>query len=234
MKEIGEEGQEKLKRSSVIVIGAGGLGSAVLTYLCMAGIGNLTIVDSDTVSITNLNRQFLHTEADIGRKKTESSMEKLKALNSEIEIRTVEINVNEDNAEDLIRNHDVVLTCVDNTETRMAVNRSSVKLGIPFIDGAIAGFYGQVIMILKDGACLECTGYGNTRIIKPVPVLGAVAGVTGSLQALLCIRLLLGQGYDNAGKIFVFDGKSMSLDTVEIEKDEACSACGKMGVLNDR
>ena len=144
LKEIGEEGQSKLASSCVTVVGAGGLGSSALFCLASAGIGSIKIIDSDTVELSNLNRQLIHTEADIGKNKALSASQKLRRYNSEITVTPVDSHLNEENASSLIAGSDIVLACVDNNETRLALNKVCAELGVPLIDGGVGGFEGYV------------------------------------------------------------------------------------------
>ncbi|MBE5979525.1 MAG: HesA/MoeB/ThiF family protein [Paenibacillaceae bacterium] len=226
MKEIGEEGQNTLKKSKVTVIGAGGLASPVLTYLACAGVGTITLIDYDTVSDSNLNRQFLYHEKDMGMNKAELAGEVLNSLNSQITINPVSERIDEENIGKIINGADVVIDCVDNVETRLIVNRECIKQDIPLVEGGVYGFYGFVMSIKKDFPCLECIGYGNTKLKRPGPVLGAVVGVIGSLQAVECIKILLGLDEVLYGKMLNYDGLSVSFDLVELQKNDLCEVHG--------
>jgi len=226
MKEIGEEGQNTLKKSKVTVIGAGGLASPVLTYLACAGVGTITLIDYDTVSDSSLNRQFLYHEKDMGMNKAEQAGEVLNSLNSQITINPVSERIDEENIGKIINRADVVIDCVDNVETRLIVNRECIKQDIPLVEGGVYGFYGFVMSIKKDFPCLECIGYGNTKLKRPGPVLGAVVGVIGSLQAVECIKILLGLDEVLYGKMLNYDGLSVSFDLVELQKNDLCEVHG--------
>ena len=228
--QIGEEGQQRLKNSRVTVIGAGGLGCPVLTYLVEAGVGNIRIIDSDSVSLTNLNRQFLHREADTGRKKTESAEEKLRTMNSSVKINTVTGRLTEENAEELIVGStgssctmpDVVIDCVDNIKTRLVVSEWCMQREIPLVEGGISGFYGFVTVISRETACLECLGYHSGMDGKTVPALGTTAGVIGSLQAAECLKILLGAGNILYGRMLQYDGLESCFDEIRIQYRENC------------
>lgn len=224
MKEIGEEGQNILMQSKVVVVGAGGLASPVLTYLTCAGVGTITFIDYDIVSESNLNRQFLYHEKDIGELKAKIAKDVLNDLNSNITINYVSEKLNENNIMDFIQGADVVVDCVDNIETRLMVNRECLKMDIPLVEGGVNGFYGFVMSVKRNFSCLECIGYGNTKMKRPCPALGAVVGVIGSLQAVECIKILLGLEDVLYGKMLNYDGLSVSFDLVEMQKDDLCEA----------
>lgn len=226
IKKIGEKGQKTLIQSKVVVIGAGGLASPVLTYLTCAGIGTITFVDYDTVSESNLNRQFLYHEKDIGKPKAQIAKEVLQELNSEIVMKSVSEKISEDNIIDMIKGADVVIDCVDNVETRLIVNRGCLQMNIPLVEGGVNGFYGFVLSIKRDSPCLECIGYQNSKLQRPGPNIGAVVGVIGSLQAVECIKILLGLEDVLYGKMLNYDGLSVSFETVEFQRNKLCEAHG--------
>ena len=241
--QIGAEGQEKLLRSSALVVGAGGLGSPALTYLAKAGVGLLGIVDSDTVALSNLNRQFLHNSGDIGRFKTDSAKEKISALNNEIEIKTYNEQLNDNNAKDIFSDYDIILGAVDSFETRFVINRACVSLNIPYIDGGVNGFSGCVMFSNPPRTpCLKCifpdTGsFASSRptgaaakketpgVLSRFAVLGTTAGVIGTIEANIALLYLLGLLNPAENKLFVYDGLLMGFDMVEIKRSEGCSVC---------
>lgn len=221
--QIKKEGQERLQGAFVTVIGAGGLGCPVLTYLAAAGVGHIRIIDCDEVNITNLNRQFLHSEYDIGRKKADSASEKLKRFNSGIETEPLCMYLTDENAEELIGSADVVVDCVDNIKTRLIVNEACLRKKIPLVEGGITGFYGFVTDILPEYACLKCLGYDENMDKEEIPALGACAGVIGALQAGECLKILLNAGNPLYGRILQYDGLLGSFDEIEIMKHENCA-----------
>lgn len=225
--QIGEEGQKKLQKARVTVIGAGGLGSPVLTYLTEAGVGHIRCVDEDVVSLTNLNRQFLHAEQDIGKYKVDSAKVKLKALNSSVQIETVCSRVTEKNAGELVAGSSVVVDCVDNISTRLCVNRACLGQGIPLVEGGISGFYGFVTAILPEYACLECMGYHEGMEETTIPAVGVTAGVIGSLQANECLKIILGIGEPFYGRMLQYDGLTGSFEEIEVMKSEDCRLHGE-------
>lgn len=224
IKQIGEKGQDILMQSKITVIGAGGLASPVLTYLTCAGVGTITLVDYDTVTDSNLNRQFLYHEKNIGKPKALNARKVLSELNSEITINQRSEKITDDNIREIIKDSDVVIDCVDNVETRIIVNRGCLMMNIPLVEGGVNGFYGFITSIKREYPCLECIGYHNTKMKRPCPALGAVVGVIGSLQAVECIKILLGLEGILYGKILSYDGISASFDVVDTEKNDNCEA----------
>ena len=224
MKEIGEKGQEKLKQATVTVVGCGGLGSPVLTYLTSAGIGKLIIIDFDEVSESNLNRQFLYSIKDIGRMKVECAKERLQDLNHEIEIVDFYEKVSSDNIGKFIDSADVVIDCVDNLETRILLGRECLRRKIPLVEAGVEGFYGWIMSIGKETACLECIGFDNMRIRRQGPIIGTTAGVIGCLQANECIKIVLGMEGTLFGRMLQYDGINGSIDSIELQKDDSCRA----------
>lgn len=224
MEKIGDDGQKKLMNSRIVVIGAGGLASPVLIYLACAGIGEITVVDYDVVSETNLNRQFLHKEKDVGKFKVVSAKEMMEELNSEIKINAIVEKLNKDNVEKMLYGADVVIDCVDNVETRITVNRACITLDIPLVEAGISGFYGFVLAVKKEYSCLECIGYENIKLHTPVPALGAVVGVIGALQAVECIKIILGLEGVLYGKMLNYDGLTATFETVDLHKNSMCKA----------
>lgn len=220
--QIKEEGQNRLQNALVTVIGAGGLGSPVLTYLAEAGVGHIRCIDEDTVSLTNLNRQFLHGEQDIGKKKVDSAKETLEALNSNIQVDAICCKVTDENVEKLIEGSDAVVDCVDNITSRLSTNRACLKKNIPLVEGGISGFYGFVTVIQPESACLECMGYHEGMDGKVIPVIGTTAGVIGALQANECLKIILGSGEPLYGRMLQYDGLNGSFDEIEIQKSETC------------
>ena len=224
MKEIGDKGQEKLTQSTVAVVGCGGLGSPALTYLACAGIGKLILIDCDEVSETNLNRQFLHGMKDVGRPKVVSAKERLLEMNGEIEILGIEEKLTGENVEKFIEDADVVVDCVDNIETRILLGRACLRKDIPLVEAGVQGFYGWIMSVGREFACLECMGFENIVITRPVPIIGTTAGVIGTLQANECIKILLGMEGTLFGTMLQYDGISGSMDRIELQKSDFCKA----------
>jgi len=229
--QIGQQGQERLEAGKVTVIGAGGLGSPVLTYLVSAGVGKIQIVDCDIVSESNLNRQFLHNTVDVGKLKVFSAKEKLSMLNPNVVLSTVNRRLNAENIEKCIAGSDVVVDCVDNIDTRIMVARACIKLNIPLVEGGVRGLYGYVIDIGRDYPCLSCLGYDKAKQVTPVPVLGVTAGVIGCMQANECIKLLLGIGEPLYGRMLNYDGLSGTWEEVQVKKAENCPVHGNINTV---
>ncbi|HEX2938562.1 MAG TPA: HesA/MoeB/ThiF family protein [Ruminiclostridium sp.] len=222
MPQIGQVGQKKLEQSTVTVIGAGGLGSPVLTYLTSAGVGTIRIIDCDIVSESNLNRQFLHNTEDIGKLKILSSKEKLSLLNPNVNFKVINKRLDNNNIHEIITGSDVVVDCVDNIATRIITARACIKLNIPLVEGGVCGFYGYVIDIGRDFACLSCLGYDKVQPKTPVPVLGVTAGAIGCMQANECIKLLLGVGEPLYGRLLNYDGLSGTWEEIRVKKSDDC------------
>ncbi|MBL4862028.1 MAG: HesA/MoeB/ThiF family protein [Crocinitomicaceae bacterium] len=211
LNEFGEENQLKLKNSSVLVIGAGGLGCPSLQYLVAAGVGNVRIMDGDTVDISNLHRQILFSHEDIGESKAEVATQKLTQLNPHVNITAVKEWLTKENALEYIKDHDVILDCSDNFETRYLVNDACVIEKKPFIYGAISKFEGQIsVSNHQDGPTYRCL-FPEPPSAKDAPncadagVLGVLPGIIGTNQALECIKLLTGMGELLSGKLLIID-----------------------------
>ncbi|RLE50393.1 MAG: adenylyltransferase [Candidatus Methanomethylicota archaeon] len=224
---VGEEGQKKLKLAKVLVAGAGGLGSVASIYLAAAGIGHIVIVDKDKVDITNLNRQVVHWEEDIGKFKALSAAEKLRKLNSDVEIEGIVEEIREDNVDELLNGVNVVVDALDNYETRLLLNRAVVNKGIAMVHGAVHGFEGQVMTIIPGKtACLNCLYRG----VKPrgfVPTIGIAPAVIGALEVTEVIKYLLGIGELLLNRMLIFDGEQMRFYEVQVQKDPMCPTCSR-------
>jgi adenylyltransferase/sulfurtransferase len=226
--EWGIERQKKLKASKVIIAGVGGLGCSASVYLAAAGVGHLILIDKDKVDLSNLNRQILHWERDIGKNKVASAVNKLQALNSDIKIEGKVLTINERNAKDLIRGATVVVDGQDNFKTRFILNEACVEVGIPFVHGCIYGLEGRVMTVMpKKSACLRCVYKTTPPEQKSFPVLGATAAVTASLQAIETIKLITGIGKPLLNSLLIGDGSEMIFQSFEISKDPNCPVCGK-------
>ncbi|MDR2943926.1 MAG: HesA/MoeB/ThiF family protein [Methanosarcinales archaeon] len=231
---FGTSGQNKLAAASVFIAGAGGLGSPVATYLAAAGVGRIILLDCDTVEKTNLNRQFLHREADIGRPKAESGAEKLRLLNPEIQAEAVCGLLTEENIEKMAGDCQIIVDALDNDKTRRILAAFAVRTKKPYFHAAVSGFRGQFASFHpEDGPCYFCmfskTESEESKISEnqTVPIVGATAGVVGSMQANEIIKYITGAGKEHSGKLFIWDGVSNTLDFIEIEKDEDCEICSK-------
>ncbi|HXY49046.1 MAG TPA: molybdopterin-synthase adenylyltransferase MoeB [Terriglobales bacterium] len=233
MPEVGMEGQQKLKAARVLCIGAGGLGSPLALYLTAAGVGTLGIVDFDVVDFTNLQRQIIHTTADVGRKKLESAADKLKAINPSINLQTFETRLSSDNALGLFREFDIVADGTDNFPTRYLVNDACVLSGKPNVYGSIFRFEGQAsVFATKEGPCYRCL-YPEPPPPGLVPscaeggVLGILPGLVGVMQATEVIKLILGQGEPLIGRLLLIDALGMKFRELKLRKNPDCPACGR-------
>jgi len=224
---FGEEGQEKLKRAAVFVAGAGGLGSPISTYLSIAGVGKIILADFDRVEKSNLNRQFLHHEKDIGREKIISAEEKLLSMNPDIKVETIKEKITDENADSIVPPCNLIIDALDNFDTRHVLNRLAVKRKIPLMHGAVSGYRGQVTTVIPGKTpCLCCIFPGSFK--KEVfPVLGTTPGVIGSIQANEAIKYLTGQGKLLENRLLLWDGSSCSFSELNINKTENCAICGK-------
>jgi len=226
---IGREGQEKLKRSTVLIAGAGGLGSASALYLAAAGVGRLIIVDPQDVELSNLNRQVLHWTSDIGRAKVESAREKLRRLNPNVEVEVYREELTEELARRLVSRADIVIDALDNWEARFLLNRVCVELGKPFIHAGVEGFYGQMLVVVPGkGPCLQCLLPRQPPSRSGVPVLATTPGVLGLLQATEAIKLLTGVGEPTIGRLIIYDGYSMTFSEVRVRRRPDCPVCSRI------
>src|SRR5215470_15671581 len=232
MPEVGMEGQQKLKAARVLCIGAGGLGSPLALYLGAAGVGTLGIVDFDVVDYTNLQRQIIHSTADVGRKKLDSAAEKLKAINPFLNIRRFETRLSSDNALELFKEFDIIADGTDNFPTRYLVNDACVLTGKPNVYGSIFRFEGQAsVFATKEGPCYRCL-YPEPPPPGLVPscaeggVLGILPGLVGVIQATETIKLILGRGDSLAGRLLLIDALGMKFRELKLRKNPDCPACG--------
>jgi sulfur-carrier protein adenylyltransferase/sulfurtransferase len=233
MPEVGMEGQLKLKAAKVLCIGAGGLGSPLALYLAAAGVGTLGVVDFDVVDYTNLQRQVIHTTADVGRKKLDSAAEKVKAINPFIQLRPFETRLTSENALELFRDFDIIVDGTDNFPTRYLVNDACVLTGKPNVYGSIFRFEGQVsVFAIKDGPCYRCL-YPEPPPPGLVPscaeggVLGILPGLVGVMQATEAIKLILGKGEPLIGRLLLVDALGMRFRELKLRKNPECPACGQ-------
>jgi molybdopterin/thiamine biosynthesis adenylyltransferase len=228
--QVGGVGQRKLKAASVAVIGAGGIGSAVIPALGGAGVGKLTIIDCDVVELANLHRQPLFRERDVGYSKADLALQFVQRLNGFVKAVPVQKRIATDNAAQLLADHDLVIDGSDNFATRLAVSDACVELGIPLLSAAAVQFQGQV-GLFRSKPCYRCFvgdafDTEDCDNCTDLGVLGALTATVGSFAALLAINLLVGIGSDQAGKLHLFDGEALSWRTMRIPPDPGCRACG--------
>ena len=223
---FGEIGQERLKASHVLVVGVGGLGCAASIYLTYAGIGHITIVDDDSIELSNLNRQMLHWESDIGKKKPISAANKLRRINSGIKITALCKKVTEDNADQIINGADVVIDGLDNFQTRFVLNAACIGQGVPFIHAGVNGLLGQITSIVPGKTpCLACIYSTPPVSEETIPVFGVTPTLMASLQVMEAIKLIAGFGETLQGRMLYFNGESMEFAYEDIVKNPKCGVC---------
>jgi molybdopterin/thiamine biosynthesis adenylyltransferase len=231
---IGGKGQRKLLDSSVLVIGAGGLGSPVAMYLAAAGIGKLGIVDFDQVDVTNLQRQILHTTADVGRSKVASAVEHLRAINPTIEVVGHEALLFSTNVFEIFEGYDVIVDGTDNFPVRYLVNDATQFTGKPLVYGAIYQFEGQATVFMpgQETPCYRCLfpappPPGTVPSCAEGGVFGVLPGVIGSIQATEAIKIITGEGDTLEGRLLLYDALTMDFQEMKIRWDADCPVCGK-------
>ncbi|RLF11269.1 MAG: adenylyltransferase [Thermoprotei archaeon] len=224
---FGVEGQSKLKRSSVAVFGVGGLGSISSMYLAAAGVGKLVLVDRDRVSETDLNRQLLYKPSDVGSLKVEVARQRLKEMNPEVDVKALAVDVESpSDIRSVVEEMDVVVDGLDNFKARFKVSDEAYRAGKPFIHGAVYEFEGRLTTIIpRETPCLRCVLGNPTDVAGIVPVMGATAGVIGSLQALEAVKLISGYGEVLKGEILIFSGEDMRFHKVGVDLTRRCSLC---------
>lgn len=227
---VGPEGQEKLLRSTALVVGAGGLGSSVLMYLVAAGVGRILIVDKGYVDPPDLNRQVLYSEEDIGKPKAKAAAEFLKRLNSSSDIVGYIMGVEDAGFEELIPVADVVVDCLDNWEARLVLNKLSVKYSKPLVHAGVWGFYGQATTVIPgETPCLSCIIHKPASRDGPLPVIGFTPAVLGAIEVAEAIKILTGTKPSLAGELLLVDLKNMEFSKVRILKRPDCPVCGELG-----
>ena len=232
LNEIGVEGQERLLASRALIIGAGGLGSPVALYLGSAGLGRITIVDNDTVDLTNLQRQIAHTMMSIGEPKALSAQHAIGAINPHALVHPVTARADAELLDTLVAQADVVLDCCDNFATRQAINRACVMHRKPLVSGAAIRFDAQISVYdtrLPDAPCYACVfppeqDFEETRCAT-MGVFAPMVGIVGSMQAAEALKLLSGAGRSMAGRLMMIDGRSMEISEVRLPRNPACSVC---------
>jgi adenylyltransferase/sulfurtransferase len=230
--QIGVQGQERLLRSSVLIIGAGGLGSPAALYLAAAGVGTLGLVDEDAVAVSNLHRQILHASDDVGRPKSESGKARLEALNPDVTVNAHQTRFAPSNAGSLLSAYDLVIDGSDNFATRYLVNDACVLAGLPLVHGGVVRLRGQVLVVApRRSACLRCVfpeppEAGDVPSCQDAGVLGSAAGVIGSLMAHEALKALTGLGALLIDRLVVFDGESSRFRDVAVRRDAGCAVCG--------
>jgi molybdopterin/thiamine biosynthesis adenylyltransferase len=231
--EVGGAGQARLAASRVLVVGAGGLGSPAALYLAAAGVGTLGLLDSDTVELSNLQRQVLHGVKDLDRLKAHSGQARLEELNPEIRVVAHPVRLEPANARELVAVYDVIVEGSDNLATKLAANDACVAAGRPLVLGAVTGWDGQLFVVQPGAtACYRCAvrtepAADALASCATAGILGPVAGVVGSLQAVEALKLCLGMPVPTAGSLVFYDGREAQLTTARVRRDPACQACGR-------
>ncbi len=225
---LGAEGQEKLRRSKVLLVGVGGLGSQASIHLALAGVGEIILIDRDVVEIHNLNRQPLYREKDVGKPKAKVAAERLKELNPEVEVRALVTELGSLESIDAIKEADVVLDCLDTIKARLLLNKICVENRKPLIHAGVRGFYGQLTTIIPgETPCLACL-YQEPDHEEPVPVVSPTVGVLASLQASEALKILAGISPLATGKMVVVDLKYMEFDVLKIARNPNCKVCSSL------
>ena len=231
--QIGEDGQRKLKAARVLIVGVGGLGSVIALYLAGAGVGRIGVVDDDSVSFSNLQRQVLHSEGMVGRSKTESAESRLVDLNRDVTVETFPEHFEPELGRMIARGYDLIVDGTDNFETRYAINDVCLALRIPYVYGAVFRLEGQVSLLCTDGGpCYRCLfpeppPPESVMAGEQAGILGAVPGTIGTLQATETIKWIVGIGAPLVGRLLVYDAAEMRFEEVSIDANPACPACGR-------
>ena len=233
LREIGGPGQTRLKRSRMLVVGAGGLGSPALLYLAAAGAGTIGIVDGDSVSLSNLQRQIAFGERDVGAPKAERAAERVRALNSHVRTEPMAVRLDRANADEIVGGFDIVLDCSDSFETREILNEACVRRGMPLVFGAISQWEGQVSVFHPAGgsACFACVfpsapAPGTAPSCAEAGVLGALPGAVGSMMAAEAVKIAAGAGAPMTGSMLIYDALWGETRTIALERRKGCEVCG--------
>ncbi|MFH0822257.1 MAG: HesA/MoeB/ThiF family protein [Pseudomonadota bacterium] len=228
---FGTEGQERLSRARVLILGAGGLGSVCAQYLVRAGIGRLTLIDKGRVDLPDLNRQLLYCTGDVGASKVVVASRLLRSINPEVEVLGIEAEIDPKRLPKLISQADVVVDGLDSFPTRMMANEACCKEGKTFVHGGVLGFRGiAAVAVPGKGPCLQCIYHGHdlTPVGTPLPVLGPIPGIIGCVQAIETINILTGTGPSLLGRLLLFNGKSMNFSYREVDRRADCAVCGEI------
>ena len=238
LKGVGGIGQEKLLASKVLVVGAGGIGSPVALYLAAAGIGTVGILDFDVVDLSNLQRQILHGTADVGREKVLSAKESMERINPDVTVRVHRERLGADNVLDIIKDYDFVVEGTDNFPTKFLVNDACVLAGKPFNQGGMLRFQGQTMTYAPGHACYRCVyreppPKGAVPTCSEAGVLGAVAGMLGTMQAAEVLKYLLGMGEPLLDRVLMFDALTMEYRSVRVKRSSSCAVCGSNPTITE-
>ena len=231
MPQVGSKGQRKLLDSKVLIVGAGGLGSPIAVYLALAGVGTLGIVDFDTVDITNLQRQILHYNDDVGKPKVQSAKETLLAYNPDVNVITHEAPLTSDNAMEIMADYDVIVNGADNFTARYLVNDAAYLSGKPLVDGSILLFDGMATTFIPGQGCYRCLfptppPPGEVPSCAEAGVLGMLPGMVGTIQATETVKVIMEIGETLSGRLLLIDALNMDFRTVKLRRNPECPLCG--------
>ena len=227
-------GQQKLLNASVLIIGAGGLGSPAAMYLAAGGVGHITIYDNDVVDLSNLQRQITHHTGDVGMDKVISTRNTLKQLNPDVQVKAVKQRLQGEQLDEEVKQADVILDCSDNFATRFAINKTCVSYRKPLVSGAAIRFEGQVSVFtpgITDSPCYNCLYVNEGEEMQNCATNGVIApitGIVGSIQALEAMKLIIGIGETLTGRLLLIDGLTMDIKTMRFRKNPGCPSCGKL------
>lgn len=238
LKDVGVSGQKKIMQSKVLIIGAGGLGAPVALYLAAAGVGTLGIVDGDVVDLSNLQRQIIHFTPDLNKSKVLSAKEKIEQINPDVKVNSYRQLALADNISDLIKDYDFIIDGTDNFPAKFLINDACVLAQKPFSHGGILRFDGQTMTYVPGKACYRCV-FASPPPENAVPscsqagVLGAVAGMLGTIQAAEALKYIIGKGELLTNRLLIFDALNMNFRTVEIKRNEDCPVCGSKPTITE-
>ena len=233
--EVGEDGQKKLFSKRVLIVGAGGLGTPCSLYLAGMGVGHIGLVDSDSVSLSNLPRQFMYRPDDVGKMKAPTLTRMLAAANPDITVEPIVKNLGAENMDEIVSGYDAVASCLDNLETRYILNKACVDADIPLVEAAVSGFTGMVTVIAPGrGPCYQCLfpkkakkAAAAKKPSSPLAIVGPAPGIAGAMQASEIMKLLLNMGESLIGRMLLFDLLRSEFNIVTTSRREKCEVCGR-------
>mgnify|MGYP003339387967 FL=1 len=229
------DGQKKLLASNILVIGAGGLGSSAIYYLAANGVGNITVIDNDEVELSNLQRQIIHNNSDIGEAKVYSAKKKINLLNDDVIISPIKMRIDYEYLKKIVNNFDYILDCSDNFNTRFAINKACYENSMNLISAAVKEFYGQLAFFnfsKKSQPCYSCFNHNDIKKDFDLPIsekgiLGSIPGILGSMQATLTINQILNIGQDMSAKMMICDLLNFNFRQVKLNKNRSCKICSR-------
>lgn len=237
LQDIGVEGQEKIFNGKVLIVGAGGLGAPIGLYLAAAGVGTIGIVDADVVDLSNLQRQVIHFTKDVGTPKVESAKAKMNAINPDVKVNTYHEFLDSSNALDIIKDYDFIIDGTDNFPVKFLINDACVMAGKAFSHGGILRFNGQTFTHVPGSACYRCMfkeppPVGSVPTCSQAGVLGAIAGMLGTIQAAEALKYITGVGELLTNRLLTFDAKTMNFRTIKVKHRDNCDLCGEHPTIN--